>query len=96
LAPSCFEEKLAFTLAAGLTRAEIRERAEFELRRVRTEMYVIARKMQPDANLPESPTPEQQQQAIAAALEKAYAEVPPRDGVVAAAQKSLQIATDFS
>lgn len=95
IGPKMFDEKLAFTLGASLTRAEVRERAEFELRRVRAEMYSIARTLQPSANLPESPTPEQQQQAIAQALEKAYAEVPPRDGVVPAAQKSLKIATDF-
>ena len=90
-----YDKKLAFTLATGLSRAEIRERAEFELRHVRTEMYAIARGLQPDANLPESPTPEQQQQVIAAALEKAQADVPPRDGVVPAAQNSLKITTEF-
>jgi len=90
-----YDEKLAFTLGTGLSRAEIRERAEFELQRVRAEMYSIARTLQPAANWPESPTAEQQQQAIAAALEKAYAEVPPRDGVVPAAQESLKITADF-
>lgn len=95
LGPKLYDEKLAFTLATGMTRAEIRERAEFELRRVRAEMYVIARELLPDAKLPESPTPEQQQQAITTALEKAYAEVPPRDGVVPAAQESLRITTAF-
>eukprot|EP00456_Euglypha_rotunda_P089016 TRINITY_DN916_c0_g1_i5.p1 TRINITY_DN916_c0_g1~~TRINITY_DN916_c0_g1_i5.p1 ORF type:complete len:607 (-),score=156.66 TRINITY_DN916_c0_g1_i5:5394-7214(-) len=95
LGPKLYDEKLAFTLAAGLSRGEIRERAEFELRRVRTEMYAIARTVLPEANLPESPTPEQQQKAIADALEKANVDVPPRDGVLAAAQNSLKIATDF-
>ena len=90
-----FDEKLAFTLATGLTRTDIRERAEFELRRVRAEMYAIARTLQPDANLPESPTPDQQQQAIAAALEKANADIPPRDGVLEAARNSMKIATEF-
>lgn len=95
IGPKLFDEKLAVTLGAQLSRAEIRERAEFELRRVRTEMYLLARGLQPDANLPEVPRPEQQQQAIAAALEKASAQVPARDGVVAAAQNSLKITTDF-
>ncbi len=95
IGPKLYDEKLAFTLAAGLTRGEIRERAEFELRRVRTEMYAIARTLQPEANLPESPTPEQQQKAIADALEKASADIPPRDGVLQAAQNSLKIATEF-
>lgn len=95
LGPRLFDEKLAFTLATNLSRAEIRERAEFELRRVRAEMYAIARRMQPDADLPESPTPEQQQRVIAAALDRAAADVPPRDGVVPAARNSLKIATEF-
>lgn len=95
IGPKLYDEKLAFTLAAGLTRGEIRERAEYELKRTRNEMYAIARTLQPDANLPETPTPEQQQKAIAAALEKAYADVPPRDGVLTAAQNSLTIATNF-
>ena len=90
-----FDEKLAFTLGTPLTRSEIRERAEFELKRVRAEMYAIARGMQPDGKLPESPTAEQQQEAIAAALEKANSDIPPRDGVLAAAENSLKIATEF-
>ena len=94
-----YDEKLAFTLGSGLTRQEIRDRAEFELRRVRVEMYAIARRVQlkekPDAELPEEPSPEQQQEVIVAALEKAYAEVPPREGVVPAARKSLELCLDF-
>ncbi len=99
LGKKLFDEKLAFALGARLSRQEIRERAEFELRRVRTEMYSLARKFQlernPQAELPENPSDEQQQAVIKFALEKAAADVPPRDGVVPAAQKSLQIATDF-
>jgi len=95
IGPKLFDEKLAFTLGASLSRAEIRERAEFELKRVRTEMYSIARGMRPDDKLPDNPTPEQQQTVIAAALEKAYQDVPPLDGVVPAAKNSLKIATDF-
>jgi uncharacterized protein (DUF885 family) len=95
IGPKLFDEKLALTLGSGLTRAEIRERAEFELKRTRTEMYQIARKLLPDAKLPENPTPDEQQKGIAAALEKACIDVPPRDGVVPAARESMRIATDF-
>lgn len=99
LGKKLFDQKLAFHASAGLSRQEIRDRAEFELRRCRTEMYAIARKIElnrdPKLNLPESPDKEQEQKTIAAALERAYAEVPLRDGVVPAARKSLQIATDF-
>lgn len=95
LGPALYDQKLGFTLGTSLTRTEIRERAEFEIRRVRTEMYAIARGLQPEAKWPETPTPEQQQQAILASLEKAYADVPPRDGVVPAARESLKIVTEF-
>lgn len=95
IGPRLFDEKLRFTLGTNLTRGEIRERAEFELRRVRAEMYALARSIRREDNLPESPTPEQQQEVIAAALERAAVDVPPRDGVVPAARTSLKIATDF-
>ncbi len=95
LGPALYDQKLAFTLGTSLTRADIRERAEFEIRRVRTEMYAIARGLQPDAGWPETPTPDQQQKAILTSLEKAYAEIPARDGVVPAARESLKIATEF-
>ncbi len=99
IGPALFDEKLAFTLGTDLGRSEIRARAESELRRVRSEMYGLARGLLagrlPAAELPEDPTPEQQQKAIEAALRLASAEVPPRDGVVAAAENSMKITTDF-
>lgn len=99
LGAKLYDEKLFFTLGTGLTRQEIRERAEFELRRVRRQMYDIARgylsKQDAKANLPENPSPEQLQATIETALGKASSDVPPRDGVVAAAKKSLVITTDF-
>lgn len=94
-----FEEKLAYALGASLTRQQIRERAEFELQRVRTEMYAIARDVQlkddPTADLPTTPSDEQQQTVIAAALLKAASAVPPRDGIVEAARHSMEITTAF-
>ncbi|MEI8380924.1 MAG: DUF885 domain-containing protein [Planctomycetota bacterium] len=95
LGPALYDQKLAFTLGTSLTRADIRERAEFEIRRVRSEMYAIARSLQPDVQWPDTPTPDQQRKAILASLEKAYAEIPARDGVVPAARESLKIATEF-
>ena len=87
-----FDAKLAYSLGSGLSRPDIRDRAEFELRRVRREMYSIARGEQ---KLPENPSPEQQQAVITTALEKAYAEIPTRDGIVDFAKKSLEMTTDF-
>lgn len=99
LGAKLYDEKLRRVLDSGLTRQELKQRAEFELQRVRSEMYGLAvkalAKKTPGFTAPETPTPEQQQSTIAAALELAYAEVPPRDGVVPAAEKSLEITTKF-
>ncbi len=96
-----FDAKLAYSLGSGLSRPDIRDRAEFELRRVRAEMYSIARgvmlKADPkrEGEAPAKPSPEQQQAVISAALEKAYAEIPARDGIVDFAKKSLEVTTEF-
>ena len=94
-----YDQKLQFALLSSLSRAEIKQRAEAELVRVRGEMYGIARQVldgKPGApELPETPTPEQQQKAIEAALELAYAERPARDQVVADAEAALARATEF-
>ena len=94
-----YDQKLQFALLSSLSRAEIKQRAEAELARVRGEMYGIARQVlagKPGApELPENPTPAQQQKAIEAALELAYAERPARDRVVADAEAALAQATGF-
>jgi len=94
-----YDEKLRFSLDSTLSRAEIRQRAQAELERVRGEMYDIARtvlKDKPKAPAtPEAPTDAQRQQAIEAALELAYVEHPARDQVVPAAKQALADATAF-
>ncbi len=94
-----YDQKLQFALLSSLSRAEIKQRAEAELVRVRGEMYGIARQVLAGKSgapeLPDSPTPEQQQKAIEAALELAYAERPARDQVVADAEAALARATEF-
>ncbi|RRN57398.1 DUF885 domain-containing protein [Pseudoxanthomonas sp. SGNA-20] len=94
-----YDRKLQFALLSSLSRAQIRQRAEAELERVRAEMYGIARTVLADRpgvpELPDSPTPEQQQAAIEAALELAYAERPARDRVVPDAEAALAQATAF-
>jgi uncharacterized protein (DUF885 family) len=95
-----YDQKLKFALNSSLSRAEIATRAEAELVRVRAEMYKVARDVlakQPDAKeLPETPDDAQQQAAIEAALELAYAEKPARDQVVATAEATLAEATRFT
>ncbi|WP_295938675.1 DUF885 domain-containing protein [uncultured Xanthomonas sp.] len=94
-----YDQKLKFALNSSLSRAEIKQRAEAELTRVRQDMYGIARtvlKDKPGAPaLVDAPSDEQQQKAIEAALELAYAQHPARDKVVEAAKASLADATDF-
>ena len=95
-----YDEKLRFSLNSALSRAEIRQRAEAELARVRDEMYAVARtvlKDRPGAPaLPDAPSPEQRQAALEAALELAYAERPARDEVVDFARQTLAQATAFT
>ncbi|WP_420009410.1 DUF885 domain-containing protein [Xanthomonas sacchari] len=94
-----YDQKLKFALNSSLSRAEIKQRAEAELTRVRQDMYGIARtvlKDKPGAPaLVDTPSDEQQQKAIEAALELAYAQHPARDKVVEDAKASLADATDF-
>ena len=94
-----YDQKLAFALDSPMTRADIRTRAEAELTRVRAQMYDIARGVladRPGAQArPEAPSPDQQQAAIQAALELAYADRPTRDKVVETAKSTLAAATDF-
>ncbi|MCR6684929.1 DUF885 domain-containing protein [Pseudoxanthomonas sp.] len=94
-----YDQKLQFALVSSLSRAQIKQRAEGELARVRGEMYAIARDVLKDRAgappLPETPDAAQQQAAIEAALELAYAQRPARDKVVAEAEAALKQATDF-
>jgi uncharacterized protein (DUF885 family) len=94
-----FDAKLKFSLASSLTRQEIRGRAEDALVNTRIEMYGIARivlKGRSDAPaLPERPTSAEQQAAIAAALEIAYADRPARDKVFDTARGAFEEAQQF-
>jgi uncharacterized protein (DUF885 family) len=94
-----YEQKLAFALMSPLSRQDIRARAEAEVLRVRDEMYAVARTVLAGRAgappLPESPTTDEQQAAIAAALELAYAERPARGDVVELARATLAETTAF-
>jgi uncharacterized protein (DUF885 family) len=95
-----YEQKLELTLLSSLSRADIKQRAEAELARVRREMYRIARQVltgRPNAPaLPESPSDDQEQRAIEAALELTYADRPAREAVVDASKQTLMQATHFT
>jgi len=94
-----YDQKLKFALSSSLSRQEIGERARAELKRVREDMYGIAQtvlKDKPGApEMPAQPIDEQQQKAIEAALELAYADKPARDKVVDDAKAALEQSTAF-
>ena len=94
-----YDQKLAYALDSPLGRKEIKTRAESEYEAVRNQMYEVAREVylqsHPYTTFPDSPDESYKQVIIRAALEKAYQQLPPRDGIVAIAKQQLQQATDF-
>lgn len=94
-----YDQKLKFALNSSLSRQEIGERARAELKRVRQDMYGIAQTVLKDTpgapQMPAQPSDEQQQKAIEAALELAYADKPARDKVVDDAKAALEQSTAF-
>ena len=99
LGSALYDQKLAFALFSPLSRQEIRARAESELAATRSAMYEIAvtelKKRKGSPPTPEKPSAAQQQRAIKAALDLAYAERPKRDAVLDAARATLAEATRF-
>lgn len=94
-----YDTKLAFALNSPLSRREITARAEQEYERVRNEMYEVAKvvylKTHPMTAFPDNPDVAYKQAIIRAALEEAYQQLPPRDGIVDIAKAQLQEAIDF-
>jgi uncharacterized protein (DUF885 family) len=94
-----YDEKLRFELDSSLSRQQIRARAESAIAARRAQMYDIARQVLSGRAgapaLPPKPDVDQQQAAIEAALQLAYADHPSRDDVVAAARTALAQTTAF-
>lgn len=94
-----YDQKLKFSLNSSLSRAEIKQRAEAELKRVREEMYAVAQRLLKDRAgapaLPDAPTGDQQQLGIEAALALAEADQPGREELVDYARSALSDATAF-
>ncbi|WP_309607005.1 DUF885 domain-containing protein [Phenylobacterium sp.] len=99
LGSKLYDQKLAFALVSPMSRAEIRAAADAALKQTRAEMYGVSRRVLAGRAgvppMPEAPDAATQQKAIEAALELAYADHPPRDGVVPACRAALAAATDF-
>ena len=94
-----YDTKLAFALNSPLDRREITARAESEYQAVRSEMYEVAKtvyvKKYPFTSFPDNPDESYRQAVIRAALEEAYKQLPPPDGIVGVAEEYLQQAIDF-
>ena len=94
-----YDTKLAFALNSPLDRREITARAESEYQAVRSEMYEVAKtvyvKKYPFTSFPDNPDESYRQAVIRAALEEAYKQLPPPDGIVGVAKEYLQQAIDF-
>ncbi len=94
-----YDTKLAFALNSPLSRKEIRTRAEQEYEAVRRQMYDISREvyksLHPYTTFPDNPDESFKQAIIRAALEQAYQQLPPADGIVELAKQQVQQATDF-
>ncbi len=99
LGPELYDQKLAFTLQTPLTRQQIRRRADEQLRRLREQMYDVAKEMYrqqyPLTRFPADPSDAYKQAIIRACLELAYRERPRPDGIVEAAKRSLDLTTAF-
>ncbi len=99
LGAELYDAKLGFALGTDLSRAEIKQRAEAELATTRAQMYKIARIVlegrRGAPRTPDEPSPREQQRAIEAALELAYADRPKRDAIIATAQQALAATTQF-
>lgn len=99
LGPVLYDQKMHFALQSDLSRAEIKARATRAVTDIRAEMYRLARRAlagRPDAPvMPDSPTADQQQKAIEAALALSYAQRPDRTALMARTTTSLAEATAF-
>lgn len=96
---SLYDVKLSYALNSPMSRQELRARAENEYEAVRQQMYEIAKEIyakdHPYTTFPDTPDVSYKQAIIRAALEKAYQQLPPADGIVDIAKQQLQQATDF-
>ncbi len=99
LGAALFDKKLSFTLDSPLGRREIQARAEAEYELLRQQMYEAAKEVYaekyPHTAFPDNPDAAYKQAIIRAALEEAYKQLPPRDGIVEVARQQLEQATAF-
>ena len=99
LGATLYDQKMRFALMSTMTRPQLKARAEAQVVAIRQQMYGLARRVLNGRAgapaLPATPSEDQQQAAIEAALALTYAQRPARDGLMPAGQAALTQATDF-
>ena len=99
LGEKLYDQKLAFALHTPMTRRQVREQAERQLRELREQMYGIARdvyrRQYPFTEFPADPSEAYKQAIIRACLELACAELPNPDRIVEEATSALERTTAF-
>jgi uncharacterized protein (DUF885 family) len=94
-----FDKQLGYTLMSTLSRADIRARADKAVIDVRARMYDVACKvLEGKAGtppMPATPSQEQQQLAVRAALDLAAADRPARDKLVETSTRATETARQF-
>jgi len=94
-----YDQKLSWTLQSSLSREQIRKRGEDFMHDIHQRMYALSKEIYkerfPYTQFPESPSKAYQKAIIRSCLEIAYQDRPSADGVVAAANHSVKLTTDF-
>jgi len=99
IGPQLYDRRLAYALNSPMSRRQIKALAEYEYELTRNQMYDIAKgiysRKHPFTAFPDTPDEAYKQAIIRAALEQAYQQLPPRDGIVEIATRDLAQASDF-
>jgi uncharacterized protein (DUF885 family) len=99
LGPAIYDRKMQFELLSSMSRAELKVRATASSDAIRGEMYALSREVlagKPGAPaLPASPTADEQQAGIEAALALSYTQRPARSELMTVAKADLARATAF-
>jgi len=94
-----FDQKLSWTLQSSLTREQIRNRGRAFMEDLHQRMYALSKEIYgkrfPYTDFPANPSKAYKKAIIRACLEIAYQDRPTADGVVAAANHSVKLTSDF-
>ena len=99
LSEELYRKKFAFDLYSSFSPEELRARAESEKEKIHQRMYELSLQIyaerNPDFSPAANPSLKEKKELIRACLEFANEDKPPPNGVIEAANHSLEITTDF-